>query len=189
MSEVNGKHLEEVKTNIEESNEEKKNKIEKQIIYYPHAEQIDLNSFSDDVEQIDLSLSRLTKIESFSKFKNLRSLCFRSNLLKTLVSENLNKENGLDKLKEIDFYDNQIEIIENLNQLDTLETLDLSFNRFKKIENLEQLVNLRKIYFVHNQISKIENLSTFVNLEVLELGDNQLRQIENIDTLVNLKEL
>jgi hypothetical protein len=189
MSEINQTHIEELKSQVDESNEEKKNKIEKQIIYYPHAEQIDLNSFSDDVEQIDLSLSRLTNIESFSKFKNLRSLCFRSNLLKTFVSENLNKENGLDKLKEIDFYDNQIEKIENLNQLDTLEILDLSFNRFKKIENLEKLINLRKIYFVHNQISKIDNISTFVNLEVLELGDNQLRQIENIDNLVNLREL
>ena len=81
---------------IEESNEEKLKKIERQIIYYPHAEQIDLNNFENDVENIDFSMSRITKIENFSKFTNLKSLCFRSNLLKNLVTENLKKEFGLD---------------------------------------------------------------------------------------------
>ena len=137
---------------LEEINKEKQKIIDKQIIYYPHAEVIDLNNFSDDVEQIDLSLSRLSEIENFSKFNNLKSICFRSNLLKSLNTKNLNVECGLKLIKELDFYDNQIELIENLNQLVTLECLDLSFNRFNKIENLDKLVNLKKLYFVHNQI-------------------------------------
>ena len=174
---------------VEEEIKEKQKQIEKQIIYYPHAEQYELNTFDVDVESIDLSLSRLAKIESFSRFKNLKSICFRSNLLKTLNSEFLKAEFGLDKINELDFYDNQIEKIEHLDDLITLEVLDLSFNRFKKIENVNKLINLRKLYFVHNQFTKIENLESLTKLELLELGDNQLRQIENLDTLVNLKEL
>lgn len=172
-----------------EIHEEKRKQIEKQIIYYPLSEQVDLTKVDNEAESLDLSQSRLDKIESFEKFVKLKSICFRQNFLKTLQTENLSSEKGLNVIKELDFYDNQIEKIENLNQLVTLESLDLSFNHFKKIENLECLVNLKKLFLVHNQIIKCENLETLQQLEMLELGDNQLRQIENIDVLKNLKEL
>jgi protein phosphatase 1 regulatory subunit 7 len=174
---------------LAEINQEKQNKIEKQIIYYPQSEQIDLSTYDEDTENIDMSLSRLTCIENFSKFKNLQSICFRSNLLKTLVTNNLLPENGLLHINELDFYDNQIEKIENLNQLVTLESLDLSFNRLNKIENLDMLVNLKKLFLVHNHFTKIENLENLIKLELLELGDNQLRTIENLTTFTNLQQL
>ncbi len=144
-------------------------------------------SVEDDIEAIDLSQSRLEFIESFAKFKKLKSICFRNNFLKTLASENLHKDKGFSCITELDFYDNQIEKIENLSQLTTLEILDLSFNKLKRIENLDELINLRKLYFVHNQISKIENLDALVQLEMLELGDNQIKTIENLN--LNLKNL
>lgn len=177
-------HIDEIK-----KIEEKQKKIEQQTIYYPHQEQVDLATFAEDVEDIDLSLSRIRRIDNFSRFKNLKSICFRSNLLKTLIDENFRVENGLASLEELDFYDNQLEKIENLNQFTNLKSLDLSFNRFKKIENLQQLGNLCKLFLVHNQISKIENLDSFSKLELLELGDNQLRTIDNLNNLINLKQL
>ena len=176
-------------TNIDVINKEKQQQIERQIIYYPHAEKIDLSTFDDDTDTIDMSLSRLTTIESFAKFTALKSICFRSNLLKTLSTKNLEVENGLAQINELDFYDNQIEKIENLNQLTTLEILDISFNRLSKIENLDKLTNLRKLFLVHNHFTKIENLENLTKLELLEMGDNQLRQIENLDSLVNLQQL
>jgi protein phosphatase 1 regulatory subunit 7 len=187
MSANTGENIQD--SNVDAEIEAKKNELEKQIIYYPHAEQIDLNTFSEDVEQIDLSMSRIDKIEDFSRFTNLNSLCFRSNLLKSLASDNLKSSKGFAQIKELDFYDNQIEKIENLDELVTLETLDLSFNRLSKIEKLDSLTNLKKLYFVHNKIAKIENLEKLTQLEMLELGDNQLRQVENLDKLTNLKQL
>lgn len=173
-----------------ENVEEKQKKIEQQTIYYPHQEQPDLATFDEDAEEIDLSLSRVKRIDDFSRFKRLRAVCFRSNLLKTFVEENLNISKGFQTIEELDFYDNQIEKIENLAQFGgTLKTLDLSFNRFKKIENLDDLVNLRKLFLVHNQINKIENLQNLTKLELLELGDNQLRGIENLNALSNLTQL
>lgn len=174
---------------VELTNEEKKNKIDQQTIYYPQNEQVDLTTYSEDVDRIDLSINRLKSIDNFSRFTNLLAICFRSNLLKTFRDDNLKVELGLSKIQELDFYDNQIETIENLNQFTTLEILDLSFNRFKKIENLDLLINLKKLYLVHNHITKIENLENLINLEVLELGDNQLRSIENIGTLQKLTQL
>ena len=176
-------------TDQEHENELKRKQIEEQTVYYPRIEQVDLIALDDETETLDLSQSRLKTIESFAKFKQLKSICFRNNFLKTLLSENLSVDKGFGNIVELDFYDNQIEKIENLNQLTTLEILDLSFNKFKKIENLDQLINLRKLYFVHNQINKIENLDTLVNLEMLELGDNQLKCIENMNALTNLTQL
>ena len=168
---------------------EKRKQLEKNIIYYPIGEQLDLAAQEPNIEQLDLSQTRLVKIESFAKFTNLKSVCFRQNLLKTLATGNLKADQGFSSIKELDFYDNQIEKIENLNELVTLEILDLSFNHFKKIENLENLVNLRKLFLVHNKITQIENLNTFQSLEMLELGDNQIRTIDNLEILTNLKEL
>lgn len=173
-----------------ENIEEKQKKLEQQMIYYPHQEQPDLNTFDEDVEEIDLSLSRVRRIDDFSRFKRLRSVCFRSNLIKSLADDNLAVAKGFQQIEELDFYDNQLEKIENVNQFNaTLTTLDLSFNRFKKIENIEQLINLKKLFFVHNNITKIENLDTLTKLELLELGDNQLRIIENLNALTNLTQL
>jgi protein phosphatase 1 regulatory subunit 7 len=169
---------------------EAKQQLEKQTIFYAVPDPIDLTAFSPDTDSIDFSLSRLALLGNFSRFTNLLSLCFRSNLLKTLQSEEFRVEHGLDKIQELDFYDNQIEVIENLNQFEgSLENLDMSFNRFKKLENVERLVKLKKLYLVHNQIGKIENLDTLVGLELLELGDNKLRSIENLDMLKNLTQV
>lgn len=177
------------KTMVEMTNEEKIKKLEQQIIYYSYADQVDLTTYSDDTESIDLSMTRLNRINDFSKFINLKTICFRGNLLKTLSDANLDVDKGLHNIKELDFYDNQIEKIENLEQFKTLELLDLSFNRFTKIENLNELVELKKLFLVHNQFGKIENLNCLVKLELLELGDNQLRVIENLSSLKNLTQL
>ena len=166
-----------------------KKKLEMQTIYYDISEQVDLNSLPPDSDSIDLSMSRVNEIPNFARFTCLGAVCFRNNLLKTLNSEHLAADKGLQVIKDLDFYDKQIEKIENLDELTTLESLDLSFNRLKKIENLDKLVNLKKLYLVHNHVNKIENLDKLINLEMLELGDNQLRQLENLDQLKQLKQL
>lgn len=89
-------------------------------------------------------------------------------------------------LTYLEFYDNQIAKVENLDALVNLETLDLSFNRISKIENLEKLTKLKTLFFVHNKITKIEGLDTLTELEYLELGDNRITKIENLDNNVKL---
>ncbi|EYC28373.1 hypothetical protein Y032_0007g3188 [Ancylostoma ceylanicum] len=167
-----------------------------------------------DAISLDLTRTRLMRIEGFEFLHKIESLCLRWNLLK--------KIEGLDTLTTLtylDLYDNQIEKIENLSTLVNLETLDLSFNRIIKIENLEKLTNLKTLYLVHNKISKIEGLEKvrfrriahvtldivrddhysciystsesdpLVNLEYLELGDNRIKKIENLDTNCNIVRL
>ena len=177
-------------TNVtnEQMNEEMRQKIDSQTIYYSHTEQIDLNSVDNETDTLDFSLTRLSLIEDYSRFRRLTSICFRSNLIKSLKTDNLKAEK-LTSIRELDFYDNQIEQIECLDELTQLEVLDLSFNRIKKIENLHKLENLIRLYFANNQISKIENLENLKKLEILELGANQLRSIQNLESQTQLKQL
>lgn len=190
MSAEQSQSIEPLKNQTDENeNEEKRKQIERQTVYYTQIEQVDLVTVDNDTETIDLSQSRLHTFENFSKFTKLKSICFRNNFFKSLDSDNLKPEKGFASIVELDFYDNQIEKIENLNALTTLEILDLSFNKFKRIENLDALIKLKKLYLVHNSISKIDNLDTLINLDLLELGDNQLKVIENLNSLTNLTQL
>lgn len=104
-------------------------------------------------------------------------------------------------LTELELYDNQITVIENLEALVNLKLvndeinlsfvyfvfcerfnvstvdrmLDLAFNRITEIKGLDTLVNLEKLFLSSNKISKVENLENLKSLELLELGDNKIR--------------
>ncbi|KAI8587339.1 hypothetical protein BDZ88DRAFT_444806 [Geranomyces variabilis] len=144
-----------------------------------------LDDIPDDVEELDLVHERLTTIENlgFERFTNLRRLSLRQNLLSKLHSLP-NKT-----LTELDFYDNRLSRIENIDHLTNLISLDLSFNKIRHIERVEALKNLTELFFVANKISAIGGLSPLINLTNLELGANRIRAIENLDALVNLEQL
>ncbi|RCN45576.1 leucine Rich repeat-containing domain protein [Ancylostoma caninum] len=166
-----------------------------------------LDQFADDVEIIELNHTRADHVPDLSRFKELKELVLRTNLLKTL-GPNLNP---LTTLTELDLYENQIEAIENLHTLVNLKKLDLSFNRYffnslcnavkvvirnlmgdfriREIKGLSTLTKLTHIYLVHNKITEIKGLDSLLELELLELGDNRIKKIENISHLVKLREL
>ena len=106
----------------------------------------------------------------------------------------------------LDFADNEISVIENLEQLTHLENLNfgilplksidnsLSYkNKFRnfinKIEGLEQLVNLQHLDLSNNHVNKIEGLEHLVLLQQLNLYVNQITKIEGIKGLVQLQRL
>ncbi|KIH67753.1 leucine Rich repeat-containing domain protein [Ancylostoma duodenale] len=150
-----------------------------------HKNDYSLDQFADDVEIIELNHTRADHVPDLSRFKELKELVLRTNLLKTL-SSNLHP---LTTLTELDLYENQIEAIENMHTLVNLKKLDLSFNRIREIKGLSTLTKLTHIYLVHNKITEIKGLDSLLELELLELGDNRIKKIENISHLVKLREL
>src|SRR5204863_4230508 len=78
-------------------------------------------------------------------------------------------------LVKLDFYDNLIHRIQNLDELENLTSLDLSYNKIKHIKGVKHLKKLKELYFVQNGISRIEELDGLVNLVSLELGANRIR--------------
>ena len=78
-------------------------------------------------------------------------------------------------LVKLDFYDNLIHRIQNLDGLENLTSLDLSYNKIKHIKGVKHLKKLKELYFVQNGISRIEELDGLENLTSLELGANRIR--------------
>lgn len=146
------------------------------------------NEYPDDSEYIELVHLKIRSMEDLNlgRFKNLKSLVLRQNLLDSISEvKYLNRE-----VEELDFYDNRIKhISSHLNELIGLVNLDLSFNKIKNIKNIENLKNLKNLYFVQNKISEIVNLENFTKLVNLELGGNRISKIENLDTLVSLEQI
>lgn len=92
-------------------------------------------------------------------------------------------------LREIDFFNNQINKIEGLNTLSNLTELRFSVNRIEEIENLEALASLTRLILDNNQIGEIENIESLTNLTELDLSFNKISEIKNLERQVVLLEL
>lgn len=73
---------------------------------------------------------------------------------------------GEERLRLLNYQNNEITTISHLNNLRCLVFLDLYNNQIEKIENLDCLTRLRVLMIGKNRISKVENLDKLVSLEV-----------------------
>nr|KAJ3421129.1 hypothetical protein HK105_004424 [Polyrhizophydium stewartii] len=94
-----------------------------------------------------------------------------------------------DQLRLLNFQNNFISRIENLDNLVNLVFLDMFNNQIESIRGLDELVNLRVLMLSRNRIRRIENLDSLVRLDVLDLHSNQIIAIENISKLLALRVL
>uniref|UniRef100_A0A183EFL0 Protein phosphatase 1 regulatory subunit 22 n=1 Tax=Gongylonema pulchrum TaxID=637853 RepID=A0A183EFL0_9BILA len=146
--------------------------------------------YSNFFQTIDFTQCRVDTIPDFSRFTQLKEIGLRQNLLTSI-----NPRITVVGLIRLDLYDNQIEVISNLDELVNLEYLDMSYNRIKKIEglsglvisNLDELVNLEYLDMSYNRIKKIEGLSGLVNLRRLYLVHNKIDEIAGLESLTKLE--
>ena len=118
-----------------------------------------------------LNLGRFEKLQVVSVWSctEVKELGLRNNQITRI-------DPGLPcSLVKLDFYDNLIHRIQNLDELENLTSLDLSYNKIKHIKGVKHLKKLKELYFVQNGISRIEELDGLVNLVSLELGANRIR--------------
>ena len=118
-----------------------------------------------------LNLGRFEKLQvlSLSYYTDVKELGLRNNQI-TRIDPGLPSS-----LVKLDFYDNLIHRIQNLDGLENLTSLDLSYNKIKHIKGVKHLKKLKELYFVQNGISRIEELDGLENLISLELGANRIR--------------
>lgn len=147
----------------------------------------------ETTEEIQLVHCKIQSLEALNlyKFKNLKNLCLRTNLIESISDlESLSLYNTIE---EIDLYDNRIKHISKyVNKLTNLTSLDLSFNQIKHLQNIENLEKLENLYLVANNISEIGDIfgkGNFHKLINLELGGNSVAQISGLINLPNLEEL
>lgn len=94
------------------------------------------------------------------------------------------------RLRLLNYQNNSIKFIANLENLPNLIFLDLYNNKIVSLEGpLSQVKGLRVLMAGKNRITKIANLTPLKKLDVLDLHSNELKTIEGLEGLTDLRVL
>jgi len=94
------------------------------------------------------------------------------------------------RLRLLNYQNNSIRVIQNLENLPNLIFLDLYNNKLTSLEGPISVVKgLRVLMAGKNRISSISNLTALRKLDVLDLHSNEIRTIEGLDSLSDLRVL
>ena len=94
------------------------------------------------------------------------------------------------RLRLLNFQNNNIRQIQNLENLPNLIFLDLYNNKLTSLEGpLASVKGLRVLMAGKNRISAISNLTALRKLDVLDLHSNDIKQIEGLQGLADLRVL
>ena len=94
------------------------------------------------------------------------------------------------RLRLLNFQNNNIRVIQNLENLPNLIFLDLYNNKLVSLEGpISSVKGLRVLMAGKNRISAISNLTALRKLDVLDLHSNEIRLIEGLAGLTDLRVL
>jgi hypothetical protein len=94
------------------------------------------------------------------------------------------------RLRLLNYQNNSIRVIQNLENLPNLIFLDLYNNKLTSLEGPISVVKgLRVLMAGKNRISSVSNLTALRKLDVLDFHSNEIRTIEGLDSLSDLRVL
>ncbi|GMH57598.1 hypothetical protein TrST_g3978 [Triparma strigata] len=136
-------------------------------------------------ERLNLDRRKLTQCPILENEERIRLLNYQNNRISSIG--NLN---NLGNLIFLDLYNNHItNLTEELSGVRTLRVLMLGKNRINKISHLDKLNKLDVLDLHSNYINKMENLNSLNELRVLNLAGNNISTVENVGHLQSLTEL
>ncbi|GFR45487.1 hypothetical protein Agub_g6831 [Astrephomene gubernaculifera] len=139
---------------------------------------------------IDLTANRLQTLDPrILELQGLRTINFRQNLLANVSAWSTCKCKGA--LEDLEFRDNHLSTIPNLEGFTVLRRLDCSYNQIRNLLPLASLpaASLEELYVASNKVTAIAALSHLTALTLLELGSNRIRTVEGLEQLTGLREL
>ncbi|KAJ3436271.1 nischarin related [Anaeramoeba flamelloides] len=130
-----------------------------------------------NLENLDLSNNKITKITNLKKNFQIKQLNLSSNLINT--TENINKNVG--PITKLNLGNNQIQKIESICMIFSLVYLDLSNNdldSFAEVSKLSQLASLQTLIIENNPICCVKNyfqiiISMFIEHETIQKINHQ----------------
>eukprot|EP01039_Chlorochromonas_danica_P010588 gene10587-11734_t len=136
-------------------------------------------------ERLNLDRRQLDHCPVLEQEQRLRLLNYQNNNIKLIA----NLEN-LPNLIFLDLYNNKIVTLDGpLSHVKGLRVLMAGKNRINKISNLLSLKKLDVLDLHSNEIKVVEGLEGLTDLRVLNLAGNRISEVNNLDTLVSLTEL
>lgn len=116
--------------------------------------------------------------------------CGHSLELLTMIGGNLEvMENSLMymvNLRELNFAENNIPGIQNLENCIHLEKLFLYSNKISSISGLDNCKKIKELYLQDNLISKVSGCSKLPNLQTLLLSGNRIKHLNDLKDVENL---
>ena len=136
-------------------------------------------------ERLNLDRRKLVQCPILESEERIRLLNYQNNKIKTI--------GNLDNLRNLiflDLYNNHITSLNSdLSGCHTLRVLMLGKNRIGEISNLSKLTKLDVLDLHSNYIKKMDKLESLTELRVLNLAGNHITTVENIEGLQSLTEL
>lgn len=140
---------------------------------------------SANPERLSLDRRSLKACPILKSEERVRLLNYQNNEI-----ERISNLGHLPNLIFLDLYNNCIECLsKDLDDVPTLRVLMLGKNRIKTISHLGSLAKLDVLDLHSNAISKIENLDHLTQLRVLNLAGNRLTTLDSLQRLRSLTEL
>lgn len=136
-------------------------------------------------ERLNLDRRQLLKCPILEQEQRLRLLNYQNNQIQTI--ENLE---NLPNLIFLDFYNNKLTSLAGpLPAVRGLRVLMAGKNKISSISNLNHLKKLDVLDLHSNDISTIENLDELHELRVLNLAGNKIMMVSKLSALTSLTEL
>ena len=140
----------------------------------------------NDIEYLNISSNKLSKLPNLMKIRNLKLLDLSSNKF-TNIQSIIENNNNLEKLY---LYNNKINNFNIKNNLPSLKILNLGFNNIKNI--FCNFSNLEELYLNNNkELNYIpESINNLLKLSVLDLSYINLKESPKFKfNLINLNKL
>ncbi|MFB0553676.1 MAG: tetratricopeptide repeat protein [Phycisphaerae bacterium] len=137
-----------------------------------------------EVEQLDLSRSEISELETLRALVKLKELCLHDSQI-----SNLEPLTSLTSLRELCLSRTRVSSLHPVASLTNLQKLRVNGTKAKKLEPLRNLTGLELLDLGYTPVTNIEPLRGLTNLKMLWIPATQARGLENLRNLVNLQEL
>lgn len=143
-------------------------------------------SFSSDVEELDLSGRGIKNLSALSYCPNLKTLNISGNQVSDLYAIM-----NIPGLKELNMADNMVSDLRPLMGLTELESVDASGNKVTRTTALGTMENLMVLKLSGNPLNDYSGITKLQNIRYLELDntdleDEDLEQFKSMTSLVEL---
>jgi Leucine-rich repeat (LRR) protein len=125
----------------------------------------------DEIEELEVYLTRLSSMKVFCVFRNLRIL--------RVLNQCISRIEGLERctqLQELWLPGNDITVIEGLDHCTALHTLILNENKIASVQGLSHLKQLTVLDLHANQLATLDGIQQLTSLKRLNVAQNQLTE-------------
>lgn len=144
----------------------------------------EIESMSNDITEINLQHNYKESLHPLASLKHIKTLNFNNNLL-----QDLNELQLFPELETLFLMSNSLDSINHLPKMENLKTLSFSNNRISDVSALKNTPNLQTLDLTGNPSFDLNTLPSLKKLNYLSLNTNGTNDLKPLTRLPELEEL